>query len=101
MRECTAGTPEARAFRGRTELLDLALQIVDGRFDMAAGPVAARCRHALNNICLFGQDVGRAKGYAYLTVTAADPGAPPRWLASGTYCDDLVKGSGGWRIKLL
>jgi SnoaL-like protein len=97
---CAGGSQQ---FKGRAELLELARRMVSGEFDLASGVMAppTHCRHTLTDISLFsGGADGGATGYAHLTVTAADGGAPPRWLASGLYSDRLHKCGGGcWRFE--
>jgi len=97
---CAGG---ARQFKGRTELLEFARQMIAGEFDLAAGVMTppSHCRHTLTDISLFSDGAtGGATGYAHLTVTAAGGAGSPRWLASGMYSDRLHRcGTGCWRFE--
>ena len=94
---------EARQFKGRAELLELARRMIAGEFDVAAVMTKppSRCRHTLTDISLFSDAAtGGATGYAHLTVTAVGGPDPPRWLASGMYSDRLHRcGAGCWRFE--
>jgi SnoaL-like domain len=91
----------AHQFKGRDELLRLAERILRGQFDIATGELIqrSRIRHFLGSICLSEEGPGHASGMAQVAVMSIEAGRP-RWMASGSYADHLVKGgSGCWRFQ--
>ena len=88
-------------FVGRADLTRLGEQIARGEFDVAVGEFArtSRLRHVIGNVCLFAGGTRRASGIAQVVVVSVGSGEP-RWIASGTYTDQLTKCSAGcWRIQ--
>jgi len=87
-------------FTGRDELLSLGERISGGRFDVAVGDLAqaSHLRHVISNLCLFEGGTSRASGIAQVGVLSIAE-REPRWIASGTYTDELHKcGAGCWRF---
>lgn len=99
----TAGAAFAtREFSGRPQLIELARDTFEGRFNLYLQTLspAVRSHHILSNVCLYADGAHYARGYAHLLVTTRGEREAPRWLASGIYSDRLSKcGSGCWRFQ--